>query len=419
MDIGETDSPPELEWYLQSFKNRGMKRLMIFLIVFILLIIGLFTRQFTAPPLGESLWLKQYSIFGASFYLVDILTWSIVSFISVMILLLMVILLKRVRMEKRDEISKELLVKYQVLLMDYIQSVEPEGEKRNIKRLTNSRFKKQLLINQIVDIAKNLRGENLGKLQDLYFELGLHKRTFRKVRWGNWSNKIKGIKELCSLSLTHQRERIMKYAHSKNDFLRMEAQTALVDLSRFEEDPQPFKFLDDLVHPFSTWEQIALYQVMLDRDIPAPNFLNWMFSDNPTVILFALRMTREYHQVANAEWVKNLAWHNDEEVRRLTYEVMGDLKMVSELKEVRKLFKNETIHNQREMIRSMRKAADPAFFNFLKRVIDSEEDAEILVEGVRAINDAEGGKEILDKMLKDTYKNYNIIIKHVKDRKIV
>lgn len=395
---------------------------MIFLIVFILLIIGLFTRQFTAPPLGESLWLKQYSILGANFYLVDILTWSIVSFISVMILLLMVILLKRVRMEKRDGIKKRLLVSYQHVLMDYLQEDDPDLSKKIedvLRNLMNSPFKKQLLINQIVDLGKNLRGKNLKKLQDLYFDLKLHKRTFRKVRWGNWSNKIKGIKELCSLSLPHQKERILKYANSKNDILRMEAQTALVDLSRFEDNPQPFQFLDELTHPFSRWEQIALYQVMLDRDIPPPNFLNWMFSDNHTVILFALRMTREYNQIENAEWVKNLAWHDNEEVRRLTYEVMGDLKMVPELKEVRKLFKNETIHNQREMIRSMRKSADPAFFNFLKRVIDSEEDAEVLVEGVRAINDAEGGKEILDKMLKDKYKNYNIIIKHVKDRKIV
>jgi len=137
------------------------------------------------------------------------------------------------------------------------------------------------------------------------------------------------------------------------------------------------------------------------------------------VILFCLRMIREYNQTYNAGYVKDLAWHDDEEVRRLAYEVMGDLKMVPQLKEVRKLFKDETIHNQRELIRSMRKSADPSFFSFLKRVIDSEEDSEVLVEGVRAINDADGGEEILNKMLKDTYKNYNIIIKHVKDRKIV
>ena len=396
-----------------------MKRLMLFLITFILLVIALFTRQFTAPPLGQSLWLKEFSIFGASFYLVDILIWTTVSFVSVMIILLMVILAHRTRMERRDGIRKNLLSQYQTLLMDYIQSVEPEGERRALKKLMNSRFKKQLLIDQIVDIGKHLREDNLKKIQELYFELKLHRRTYRKVRWGHWHKKIKGIKELCALSLTTQNERILKYANSKNDILRMEAQTALVELSRFEEDPQPFKFLDELSHPFSRWEQIALYQVMLDRGIEPPDFLQWLFSDNPTVILFCLRMIREYGQVENSEWVKNLAWHDREDVRKLAYEVMGDLKMVPQLKEVRKLFKDETIHNQREIIRSMRKAADPEFFNFLKRVIDSEEDAEVLVEGVRAINDAEGGKAILDKMLKDTYKNYNIIIKHVKDRKIV
>ena len=396
-----------------------MKRLTIILAIFILLVVGLFFRQYTAPPLGESLWLKQYAIFGATFKLVDILIWTTGFFISIMFLLLGFILLNRRRMEKRGRIKTELLVQYQTLIFDYLQSEDIEVEKKALKKLMKSKFRRQLLLDQIIDTGKNLRGENLEKIQTLYYDLKLDRRTLRKIKRGHWHRKIRGIKEICALSLPNQRDLILKYANSKFDILRMEAQTALVDLSRFDEDPKPFEFLDTLEVPFSRWEQIALYQVMLDRDIPPPDFLNWLFSDNPSVILFCLRMIREYKQVHNAEWIKNLAWHDDEEVRRLAYEVMGDLKMVPELKEVRKLFKDETIHNQRELIRSMRKSSDPTFFNFLKKVIDSEEDAEVLVEAVRAINDARGGKTILNKMLKDKYKNYNIIIKHVKDRKIV
>jgi len=320
-------------------------------------------------------------------------------------------------MEKRDKLKTELTPKYQDLVMSYLERTE--GTYTELKKLAKSKFRKKLLAEQVTDVAKNLRGDNLDKIQILYRALKLDRRAFRRIKYGHWHNKIKGIKEVCALSLNDASVHIFPYANSKNDILRMEAQTAIVELSRFEDNPEPFKFLEKLERPFSRWEQIALYQVMLDRDINPPNFLSWLFSDNPSVILFCLRMIREYNQTYNAGYVKDLAWHDDEEVRRLAYEVMGDLKMVPQLKEVRKLFKDETIHNQRELIRSMRKSADPSFFSFLKRVIDSEEDSEVLVEGVRAINDADGGEEILNKMLKDTYKNYNIIIKHVKDRKIV
>jgi hypothetical protein len=396
------------------------KRLMIFLAIFIIAIIGLFTKQYTAPPIGENLWLKSYTILGEDIWLVNILIGFIAAFISIMIILLLFILMNRVRMEKRQSIREELVPKYQDLILSYLSHEYPDDKEyfNSIAKLKKSNFRKQVLINEIVDVAKNLKGTNLQKLQDLYFGLNLHKKTYRKIRWGQWHKKIQGIKELCALSISDKKESILKYAHSRNDILRMEAQIALMDLSRFEHNPKPFKFLDDLQIPFSLWEQISLYRVMEDRDITPPDFRQWIYSDNHTVILFCLRMIREYKQHHNADLIKNLAWHENEEVRRLTYEILGDLKLSVQLKEVRGQFKNETIDNRREMIRSMRKAADPIFFNFLKIVIDKEDDAETLVEAVRAINDSDGGKAILEKMMTDTYKNYNIIIKHVKDRKI-
>jgi len=391
---------------------------MIVLVVFVLAILALFFTQSTNPPIGESLWLMEFNIFGATLRFVDILTSVTIFFVSVMILLLFVILLNRGRMERRSRVKESLLEKYQELVLDYIETSKKE-DMDALSKLMKTKFRKQLLRDQIVDVAKNLKGFELQLAQNLYFQLDLNKRTYRKIKRGHWHNKIKGIKELCALSITDENDLIIKYASSKNQVLRMEAQSALVELSRFDEKANPFLFLDEFKEPFSLWEQISLHQSMVERDIKPPDFHRWLFSDNPSVILFCLRMTREYKQTWNADWVKMLAWHDDENVRNLAYEVLGDLQLSPALKEVRKLYKDETIDNKREMIKSMRKAADPSLINFLKKVIDREEDAEVLVEAVRAINDCgEEGKETLDKMLKDKYKNYNIIIKHVKDRKI-
>ena len=395
-----------------------MKKVTIFLIFFVAAFAVLFITQSTVSSVNESLWLTEYVVAGHAFQLVDILIGAIGTFVSIMIVLLGIILVGRRKREIREKIKADLTVKYQDLVMSYLESVE--GTFIELKTLAKSKFRKQLLAEQIIDIAKNLRGDNLDNIQILYRALKLDKRAVRQIKYGHWHNKIKGIKEICALSLPNPPSEILKYAHSKNDILRMEAQTALVELSRFDENANPFEFLDELTVPFSLWEQIALHQVMLDREITPPDFKRWLFSDNYTVILFCLRMIREYKQTFNAEWVKDLAWHDREDIRLLAYEVMGDLKMVPELKEVRKLFKDENIYNKREMIRSMRKSADPKFIGFLKKVIDNEEDAEILVEGIRGINESgKEGTKVLNKMLKDTYKNYNIVIKHVKDRRII
>ncbi|NLN77268.1 MAG: hypothetical protein GX139_13330, partial [Armatimonadetes bacterium] len=72
-----------------------------------------------------------------------------------------------------------------------------------------------------------------------------------------------------------------------------------------------------------------------------------------------------------------------------------------------------------EIIKSMGKMPDLSLLGFLKLVLDKEDDVQLQIEATKAIeNNGEEGVKALVKIMKSEYKNYNIIVRHVLDRRI-
>ena len=76
-----------------------------------------------------------------------------------------------------------------------------------------------------------------------------------------------------------------------------------------------FEFLSHLKRPFSLWEQITLHDLIIQHNIPVPSFKKWLISPNDTVVIFALRMIREFKQTEAEEDVKNACCIKSPEVQ--------------------------------------------------------------------------------------------------------
>ena len=336
-----------------------MKKILFLGFVFLLLLAISFYFQLTNSTINQNIWLTNIHIFVWSFRVLSILVASIVFCISIMLILLVFILFNRRKMEKRVILKDKILVRYQSLLMDYLQG---KDSTENLKYFSDiSRFEKQILINEMTDFALNLKGEQFYKLKNLYYELNFHLETFRKLKSRQWHKKIKAFKELYAMNITEKNDEILKYVNSKNDILRMEAQIALVYLSK---ETKPFEFLSDISYPFSLWEQITLHQIMIQREMKPPDFGKWLSHENRTVVMFSLRMIREFKQIQNASKIEELMNHPNEEVRKLAIEVMGDLKLTEVLANIKIHYKDETKENCLEMIKSMGKAPDPSLIGY-------------------------------------------------------
>lgn len=361
---------------------------------------------------NNSPWLKRITYFGKSLELINALIVTILFSICTMILLLIFILFNRRRMERKQKLHQYLMEKYQELIIDYLFGTAIPEDFRSIASDT---YRRQVLIDQMIDVSINLKGEEAKMLLGLYKHLGLDRDSERRARDRRWHKKIKGFRELAFMNIKSANESIYKALNSSNEILRMEAQIALVRLG----DDKPFDFLDKLERPFSLWEQISLHELIVQHNLPLPEFSRWLNSPNPTVAIFALRMIREFKQSDAEEAVHGILMHPDPDVRKLAIQVAGDMNMRSTLETMKHMYKFQDYDVCLEIIRSMGKMPDLSLLGFLKLVLDKEDDVQLQIEATKAIeNNGEEGVKALVKIMKSEYKNYNIIVRHVLDRRI-
>jgi hypothetical protein len=361
---------------------------------------------------GNSPWQSKFVYEGKSIALVNALIITIVLSIVTMVLLLIAILLNRRRMEKESTLRQYLLEKYQGLIVNYLFG---DTTAEQFRPIASDIYRRGVLIDQIIDVSVNLKGDAGAKLNHLYRVLNLDKDSIRRAHSRRWHLKIKGFRELAFMNIKDANPVIYKALNSKNEILRMEAQIALVRLS----DDDPFTFLSHLKRPFSLWEQITLHDLMIQHELPVPDFQKWLISANPTVVMFALRMIREFKQKDSEPEVRKALLHRDPKVSMLAVQVAGDLDMRSTLETMKRMYKYQEYNNCLEIVKSMGRMPDLTMMGFLKLVLDKEDDVQLQIEATKAIeNMGEEGVAALVKVMKSEYKNYNIIVRHVLDRRI-
>jgi HEAT repeat protein len=355
-----------------------------------------------------------YHLFGNRIVVLALVVVIITCIVGMFILLLW-ILINRNNLEKRLMMKEKLLMHYQTLLLDYLFSDDNTQEMHKIEKIARSEFSRNILINQMIDLSINLSGEVKGKLRELYIRMKLHQDSIRKVCHRKWHIKIKGFKELSFMDITDANDRIRKGLKSKNDILRLEAQLALVRLEKHD----PFGFLDHLVHPFTMWEQLNVHELITFHNLPVPDFSRWLNSSNDTVVVFALNMIQVFKQTKAVYAVMKTLKHPNTLIRRHAIGVCGEIQLRETLPYLKYMYKDENYLNGLAIVQAMGKMPDKSMLGFLKLVLDKEEDVQLQIEAAMAINRmGDVGTAVLEKLMLSEYKNYQIIVRHVLDKRI-
>ena len=354
--------------------------------------------------------------YGRSTVFVLILYGVIIYSILTMLVLLVVILINRNRNERLAKMEENLKEKYQRVLMNYLFDQElPEGAPLRLQKIASNSFKRKILIDQMIDLSVNLRGEAAEKLRDLYIRTGLHHDSIKKARSRRWHIKVKGFRELAFMDIRDANDEIIRCLHSRNDILRMEAQLALVKLG----DEHPYEFLDYLKMPFSLWEQMTVHEMLIHHELTPPPFSRWLRSSNTSIVIFSLKMIAIFKQEEAYPLIIELLDHPDPEVRKTAIRVLGDVKYREAILPLKRMYKQEPYENCLEIVKAMGKMPDQMVLKFLQLVIDREDDVQLQIEAAKAIQRmGPVGEETLGKMMQSDYKNYQIIIKHVLDKRI-
>jgi hypothetical protein len=377
----------------------------------------------SAEASGFSSALSQYSRraverFDKSPLFVTILYVVILYSIITLVVLLIIILLNRNRLQREEKQTNYLKEVYQLKLMDYLFEDEKQDEVRNdLKEIAENRFDRQLLIDQMIDLSINLKGEIKETIKELYLFLGLKEDSVRKVQSKKWHENVKGIRELAYMNIREASEKILEYLNSTNEIVRMEAQIAMVRLS----DENPYHFLHFMEKPLAVWEQITLHELLIQHNLEVPVFQQWFESENLSVVIFALEMTAWFKQVNSGESVIGLFEHENENVRHTAFRVCGEIELSSALPAMEQVYEKETDKNKLEILSAFANIPEERHLGFLKSVLDMEDNVQLQIQATKAMeNTDEPGISMLIKLMKSKseYKNYQIIIRHVLDGRI-
>jgi hypothetical protein len=389
------------------------------------------SSQFTGPvnsPETDTIaqkgsMIKRYSErillrFDKSALFITILYAVILYSIITLITLLIIILLNRGRLQREEKQKEYLKEEYQLKLMDYLfEEGKREQAMKDLEEIASNRFNRQILINQMIDLSINLKGDIKKVINELYLQMGLERDSLEKAYSRKWHENVKGFRELAFMNIRDANERILESVNSRNDIVRMEAQIALVRLS----DDNPYHFLHYLEKPFTLWEQITLHELLIQHELKVPAFKQWFESENISVVIFALEMVSIFKQEKSGSEVIRLFSHENEEVRNTAIKVSGDIGLRSALPELEKIYHQESYKNKLNILDTFARIPEEKYLPFLKTVLDAEDDVQLQIMATKAIeNTDEPGISMLIKLMKSKsgYKNYQIIIRHVLDGRI-
>ncbi len=339
-----------------------------------------------------------------------IINFILISGISILILILKTI--KEKKIKYYSEIYQNTLAEY--IFYEGASSDLPE----ELKQLKDNKFKRAVLIDELIKFNKNLYGEARDRLRELYLEMNLDKDSIKNVNSNRWYIQAKGFRQLAQMNVTDANSLIDKNLNSTNDILSFEAQLAMVQLNH----ESPFSFLDKLKKYFPLWNQLNVQILINNNNIKVPEFSKWLNSDNEYVITFALRMVRIFQQQNAFNSIVLLLKHPNDIVRKNAIITLGNLGLNEGLIHLRNIFSEQETSTKIIILKAMQTLPDESNIKFLGDLLQDTDNDIKFEAGKALITLGEIGKNrlILARMETDV-ENIEIlsIIDHLLDKKIL
>ena len=254
-----------------------------------------------------------------------------------------------------------------MLLDDFSGGVAVEVP-NELKDTRNNRIARQYAIDQLISTKKSLVGIASRNVVYLYEQLGLKTSSLRKLNSRTRYKKAKGIYELYMMEQKEMKDRILRYTNSSNEYIRLEAQTAVLAFSGFE----GLAFLNNLTRPMNGWQQVKLLEQLEPLD---PGHLepleNWLLSKNHSVVIFALKLTEIYQQYHLKEAVTACLQHESEKIRTQAIKTLMHIGDEYSAQVLVEKYPKETIVNRTAILQALENIATDQQETFLEKELES------------------------------------------------
>ncbi|QCR21531.1 HEAT repeat domain-containing protein [Pontibacter sp. SGAir0037] len=317
------------------------------------------------------------------------------AFMVVAILLFLFIVLSRVR----DGFNYNRRQLMQKKSQQFITSMIFEEEGWNVARLENFRekyltndFQKQLFLENLIILRKNIIGELADKLNQLYKDLGLHIYSKQKLYSGSWDVIAKGIGELTEMGMKQDSVLIRTFINHPNQILRSEAQVSYLKL----QNEEPFSFLDELEEPLLEWSQMQLGRAAQKTQfLKLPHFEKWLHKKEPSIVIFCIRMISFYNQHGSAPKLIKMLDHPNEKVRLEAVIAICHLEIYDATEKMLQIFDREPLKVQLEILKTLPNISGEENIPFYEQLLHHHDKSLQLAAAKAIVRSGHRGEEIM------------------------
>lgn len=279
------------------------------------------------------------------------------------------------------------------------------------QRILKNKIAQEFVMQELLQTKKSLTGAAAANIVKIYLQLQLKEVSVKKIDSKKWHTKAKGIQELYLMDQQDMLVKIYRYTNSKNDFIRMEAQAAIVHLSGFD----GLRFLDLISFPLTNWQQIKLLDRLSQFKFTGLQKLNnWLQSPNDSVIVFALKLVEQYQQFEAHDAVANCLLHKNNVVKMQAIQAIVSIANDTTAQILIKHYHTYETPVQLTVLTHLATIATDKEIDFLTHQMQEENNL-IKLKAANALIKADKlGADYLQRMIKEENDIYHKIFLHVK-----
>ncbi|MCH7409247.1 HEAT repeat domain-containing protein [Belliella sp. DSM 111904] len=271
---------------------------------------------------------------------------------------------------------------------------------------------KELMIENIIDLDKNLKGSYNHLLTKTYLQLGLFNYMKSLLESGKPYYISKVIYFWRELGYSASAKIIYPYVKHENEQIRTAALLAYISLS----DKDPLHILDDYADRISPIDEIKLLDIIQRKKIKKPSFIGeWLAHERPSHVVFALKLIAHYNALEFKANVIALLNSENPRIRESAVEVTRRLLIADAEQTLINIYDREEDKVKINIIASLAQIGSKFSEAFLFQIVNSPNRSELLLAAMKGL------KELNSELFSQEYPEGSVLAsvkKHVLDPNI-
>jgi hypothetical protein len=241
---------------------------------------------------------------------------------------------------------------------------------------------KKLLLNEIIFLKLNLKGEITNRFHFLYEEFGLFNYTKRLLKSNYFYLKCLGMHQLEALVYEKGISYLTPLLTHKNKSVKSKAFLTLISLK-----PNKLEDLIDFSHQITIAEEINILDILHHKKTKIPSNLHqWIISDNVSIVKLGIKLMMFYNYTNENKTIVKLVEHPNNSVRYVAISAVRFLFIFEAEQILIEQFQKEDTKNKLEIFNALSEIGSNDSENFIAQLLLKKTDETIKLDAVYCLH---------------------------------